>query len=224
MRRLIFSALPPSLLAFDMTPERTAVVRHGLYLNYATIGYNVLEAVVALIAGVMAGSVALVGFGFDSVIEVSASGAAQWRLHADVDPTHREHTERITVHLIGWSFLLLAVYIAYDSGRTLLLRERPDRSVLGVVILTLSLIVMPFLAHAKRRVALTLGSRALEAEAKQTSLCAYLSAIALVGVLLNAAVGWWWADPMCALAMVPIIAKEGIDHVRGAATCADGCE
>jgi divalent metal cation (Fe/Co/Zn/Cd) transporter len=204
------------------TPDattRAALVRRGLKLNYATIAYNVVEAVVSLVAGILAGSVALVGFGIDSVIEVTASGAAQWRLRADVDRARRERVERITVRVIGWSFLALAVYVALDSVMSLWLRERPDRSMLGTVILALSVIVMPVLARAKRRVARALGSAALGADATQTSLCAYLSIIALVGVALNALAGWWWCDPAAALAMVPIIAKEGVDGIRAKSHC-----
>ena len=208
------------------TPDattRAALVRRGLKLNYATIAYNVVEAVVSLAAGIVAGSVALVGFGIDSVIEVTASGAAQWRLHADVDHVRRERVERITVRVIGWSFLGLATYVAVDSVMSLWFRERPDRSMLGMVILALSVIVMPVLARAKRRVARALGSAALEADATQTSLCAYLSVIALVGVALNALAGWWWCDPAAALAMVPIIAKEGVDGVRAKPHCDTCC-
>ena len=208
------------------TPDattRAALVRRGLKLNYATIAYNVVEAVVSLSAGIVAGSVALVGFGIDSVIEVTASGAAQWRLRADVDHVRRERVERITVRVIGWSFLGLATYVALDSIMSLWFRERPDRSMLGTVILALSVIVMPVLARAKRRVARALGSAALEADATQTSLCAYLSVIALVGVALNALAGWWWCDPAAALAMVPIIAKEGVDGVRAKSHCDTCC-
>jgi divalent metal cation (Fe/Co/Zn/Cd) transporter len=194
-----------------------------LALNFLTIGYNTLEAAVALIAGSVAGSVALVGFGIDSVIEVSASIAAQWRLRADVDEHRRAQTEHITVRIIGWSFLALAAYVLVDSSMTLWQRERPERSTVGVVILTLSVIVMPVLARAKRKVAHALDSRALEADAVQTSLCAYLSAIALMGVALNALLGWWWADPVAALLMVPIIAKEGVEGLRGGDRCEDSC-
>jgi divalent metal cation (Fe/Co/Zn/Cd) transporter len=203
--------------------DRAVLVRRGLRLNYLTIGYNAFEAVVALIAGSVAGSVALVGFGVDSVIEVSASAAAQWRLRVDVDKERRERIERVTLKIIGSSFLALAGYVLVDSGKTLLRREHPERSTLGLIILVLSVIIMPVLARAKRRVARALDSRALEADAVQTSLCAYLSAIALVGVALNALLGWWWADPLAALAMVPIIAKEGIEGLRGHDTCEDGC-
>jgi divalent metal cation (Fe/Co/Zn/Cd) transporter len=202
--------------------DRQMLVRRGLWLNYATITYNLVEAIVSLVAGYLAGSVALVGFGVDSVIEVTSSGAAQWRLRADLDPRHRERVERITVRVIGWSFLALAAYVLYESATTLWRRERPAPSVVGIVILALSVIVMPLLARAKRRVARQLASRALEADAMQTSLCAYLSVIALAGVAANAAFGWWWADPVAALAMVPIIAREGLEGIRGHDSCA-GC-
>src|SRR4051812_39640726 len=167
-----------------MTGTRALLVQRGLRLNYLTIGYNSLEAVVALAAGIVAGSVALVGFGIDSVIEVSASLAAQWRLRSDVDPHRRERVENITMRIIGGTVLALAVYIAYDSLHTLLRREAPSGSLAGVVLLVLSVVVMPLLARAKRQVAAGLGSGALTADAMQTSLCAYLSVIALVGVAL----------------------------------------
>jgi divalent metal cation (Fe/Co/Zn/Cd) transporter len=197
-----------------MLPSRAALVRRGLLLNWLTIGYNVLEAVVSLAAGVLAGSVALVGFGVDSVIEVTASGAAQWRLRADLDERRRASVERGTRRVIGWSFLALAAYVAYESATALWSREQPERSIVGLIILALSVVVMPALARAKRRVARAMASGALASEAKQTSLCAYLSAIALTGVALNALAGWWWADPVAALAMVPVIAREGLEGVR----------
>lgn len=199
--------------------ERAALVRHGLWLNYLTIAYNTFEAVASLVAGVAAGSVALVGFGVDSLIEVTSSGAAQWRLRADLEHARRERVERVTVRIIGGYFLALAAYVLVDSAKALWLRERPERSVVGIVILALSVIVMPLLARAKRRIAVAMGSRALAADAQQTSLCASLSALALAGVLVNALLGGWWADPVAALAMVPIIAKEGFEGVRGEASC-----
>ncbi|HEX6537362.1 MAG TPA: cation transporter [Gemmatimonadaceae bacterium] len=205
-----------------MSDARMALARRGLRLNYLTIAYNVLEAVVSLAAGLLAGSIALVGFGLDSVIEVTASGAAQWRLRADADATRRERAERVAHRVIGWCFLALAVYVVSDSARSIWFHERAEPSLVGITILALSVVVMPVLARAKRRVALAMGSGALRSEATQTSLCAYLSAIALAGVALNALVGWWWADPVAALAMVPIIAKEGFAGVRGD-TCDDAC-
>jgi divalent metal cation (Fe/Co/Zn/Cd) transporter len=208
-------------VTFPDAVQRGVLIRRGLLLNYATIAYNFLEAVVSLVAGAMAGSVALVGFGIDSVIEVTAAVAAQWRLRADIDRARRERAERITLRVIGWSFLALAAYVAADSATSLWFRERPERSPIGIVMLALSVVIMPVLARAKRRVARELRSTALEADATQTSLCAYLSVIALAGVALNAAVGWWWCDPVAALAMVPIIAKEGVEGIRADAHCDD---
>ena len=204
-----------------MTATRPALVRRGLRLNYLAIGYNTLEAIVALAAGIVAGSVALVGFGVDSVLEVTASLVAQWRLRADLDPIRRERVEHLTVRIIGGTFLALATYVAYESINTLVAREEPDGSVVGVILLSMSVIVMPLLARAKRRVAGDLGSSALTADARQTSLCAYLSVIALAGVALNTLLGWWWADPLAALAMVPIIVKEGVEGLRGETACAE---
>ena len=225
--RVVSRTAPPvSSIAVRSTPNdpiRAALVRRGLRLNYLGIGYNVLEAIVAVGAGLVAGSVALVGFGFDSVIEVTASGAAQWRLRSDLDPHRRERVERHTARIIGWSFLALALYVAVDSVNALVHRDAPERSVTGLVLLALSAAVMPVLARAKRRVARALASGALEADAMQTSLCAYLSIIALAGVGLNAVAGWWWADPVAALAMVPIILKEGLEGVRRETLCADDC-
>lgn len=201
---------------------RSALVRRGVVLNGLTLGYNVLEAVISLIAGVMAGSIALVSFGADSVIEVSASVAALWRLRLDADLHRRARVEQATLRIVGWCFLALAVYVAIDSVKTLWLREIPEVSILGIAITALSVVVMPVLARAKRRVAGELSSAALRAEAMQTLLCAYLSAITLGGLALSAAFGWWWADPTAALCMVPIIAKEGLEGVRGVA-CDDCC-
>jgi divalent metal cation (Fe/Co/Zn/Cd) transporter len=202
-----------------MTAARADLVSRGLRLNWLTLGYNTVEAVVSLVAGLVAGSVALVGFGFDSAIEVSAALAAQWRLRADLDPVRRARVERTTHRIIGVSFIALAGYIAVESTATLIGREAPEPSPVGLLILALSVLVMPVLARAKRRVARALESRALAADATQTSLCAYLSAIALAGVGLNAAFGWWWADPAAALLMVPIIAREGVEGVRGESEC-----
>jgi len=199
--------------------DRGTLVRRGLLLNYATALYNSLEAIIALGAGFAAGSVALVGFGFDSVIEVSASAAALWRLHTDADHARRERNELITLRLVGISFLALAIYVAVGAVRALLSREPPGESPVGIALAVLSLVVMPLLARAKRRVALGLGSGALVAETQQTMICTYLSGILLGGLLLNAVAGWWWADPLAALAMVPLIAHEGIEALRGRDAC-----
>ena len=203
----------------DLALARSALVRRGLLLNWITIGYNAVEAIISVAAGVASGSVALLSFGVDSGIEVTSSVAAHWRLRADTDPERRERVEQLTHRIIGASFLALAAYVTIESVMTLWRREAPEASPVGLVILALSVLVMPVIARASRRVARALGSRALEADAAQTSLCAYLSVIALLGVGLNAALGWWWADPVAALVMVPIIAKEGVEGVRGETDC-----
>jgi divalent metal cation (Fe/Co/Zn/Cd) transporter len=208
-----------------MTPEmiaRPELIRRGKQLEYATIGYNSLEGIIAIAAGLFAASVALVGFGFDSVIEVISGATLLWRLHADVDEERREVVEQRALRIVGWSFLLLAAYVTFDAGKALLRREAPDESVIGIAIASLSLVVMPLLVRAKRRVAKAIGSRALDADATQTALCTWLSAILLGGLLLNALAGWWWADPVAALVMVPIIVREGLEGIRGE-RCEDGC-
>jgi divalent metal cation (Fe/Co/Zn/Cd) transporter len=205
------------------TTERQGIVRRGQWLTWATLLYNSLEAVLSIGAGVVAGSVALVGFGIDSVIEFTASVAGLWRLHADIDPLARVRAERHTVRLIGLSFLALAAYVTYEAVQSLFARRAPQESLLGIVIAATSVIVMPLLARAKRRVAVRLASGALIAEARQTQICAYLSAILLVGLALNATVGWWWADPTAALGMAPLIAWEGVQALRGRPVCCDGC-
>jgi divalent metal cation (Fe/Co/Zn/Cd) transporter len=190
---------------------RQMLVRRGNRLTWATLGYNSLEAVLSIGAGIAAGSVALIGFGVDSVIELSSSTAALWRLRADAAQVDRERAERQALRFIGVCFLLLAAYVLVDALRTLFTRAAPEESPLGIAIAIGSLIVMPLLARAKRRVAAALESGALRAEARQTELCTWLSAILLAGLLLNATVGWWWADPVAALAMVPLIGREGIE-------------
>lgn len=197
------------------TDERRVAVRRGLRLNDVTIAWNGVEAGLSLVVGILAGSVALVGFGLDSVIELAASGAARWRLRAEANDARRAYVEARSRVLTGWTFIALTAYIALDAARALWLIERPERSLAGIVVLAVSAIGMPLLARAKRRVASGLASPALRAEATQTSLCGYLSLIALAGVALNAAFGWWWADPLAALAMTPIIAAEGLENLRG---------
>lgn len=205
------------------TGLRQTLVNRGLLLNYVTLGYNSLEGLIAIAAGLTAGSIALVGFGLDSVIEVSASLAALWRLYRDTDERHRARAEQATLRIVGALFLALATYVTVDATLALYTRTAPDESIVGIVLAALSLAVMPLLAREKRRVALALGSGALVAEARQTLFCTYLSAILLGGLLLNAAVGWWWADPLAALVMVPIIAKEGLEGIRGRSACANCC-
>src|SRR5215470_12928249 len=194
---------------------RPELVRRGQRLEYFTIGYNWLEGVISIVAGLIAGSVSLVGFGLDSAIEVASGAALLWRLHHDLDPARREQVERSTLRIVGWCFVVLAAYIAYESGSTLIRQTAPERSIPGIIVAAASVVVMPVLARAKRRVAYGIGSGAMHADSRQTDFCTYLSAILLGGLLLNAAFGWWWADPVAGLVMVPIIAKEGVDGVRG---------
>jgi divalent metal cation (Fe/Co/Zn/Cd) transporter len=201
---------------------RAAAVHRGLSLEYFTVAWNLLEALVALASGAAAGSIALIGFGLDSLIEVSSGGILLWRLHSDHDEQRRESAERRALQLVGISFLALATYVAGDSVATLVKREVPERSLVGIALAIASLVTMPLLARGKRKVALTLGSPALQADSRQTDICAYLSVILLLGLLLNAAFGWWWADPAAGLIMVPLIVYEGIQALRGK-TCCDGC-
>lgn len=203
--------------------ERAALVKRGRLLEYFTIGWNLLEGIIAVGSGIIAGSPSLVGFGFDSFIESTSGAALLWRLRVDDEET-RERREQIALRLVGVCFLLLAAYVTYDSVTTLIWRELPERSLMGIIILIVSLIVMPILARSKRSVARKIKSRALEADSKQTDLCVYLSAISLGGLGLNALFGWWWADPVAALVMVPIIVNEGIQGLRSEACCDDeGC-
>jgi divalent metal cation (Fe/Co/Zn/Cd) transporter len=199
--------------------KRASLVKRGRKLEYFTIGYNSLEGLVAIVAGLIAGSIALVGFGFDSLIEVTSGAALLWRLHADVDEANRERVEAITLRIVGICFLVLAAYVSLDSIKSLLRHEPPEESIPGIFLAIASLVVMPLLVRAKRKVARGIQSSALMADAKQTEVCTYLSAILLAGLLLNALLGWWWADPVAALIMVPIIVKEGADALRGDTCC-----
>ncbi len=195
--------------------ERAALLRRGRWLEIFTIVYNSLEGIIAIVAGSFAGSIALVGFGIDSVIEVISGSTLLWRLNTRRDHADAERSERIALKIVGISFLALALYIVVDSGISLVRREEPNESIPGIVLAAVSLIVMPLLVRAKRKVARSIKSQALLADAKQTQICTWLSAILLGGLVLNALFGWWWADPVAALAMVPIIVKEGLEGLRG---------
>ena len=201
--------------------DRPALLRRGRQLEYFTVLYNSLEGLVGVVAGLLAGSIALVGFGVDSAIEVTSGAALLWRLHQDRDPIRRESRERLTLQIVGVCFLALALYIGSESLLSLVRKEAPARSLAGVGLAVASLVVMPLLAHAKHGVARALESAALTADARQTDFCTYLSAILLGGLLLNAALGWWWADPVSALIMVPIIAREGVMALRAKACCSE---
>jgi len=203
--------------------EEATLLARGRRLEYLTIAWNGLEAAVSLGAGLLAGSIALLGFGLDSVIEVASALVLLWRLQPEMVPQRREVIERRAHRLVGLCFVLLAAYVAFESGRALWLHAISERSIPGIAIACAALIVMPSLGRAKRKVAAQLSSGALHSDSRQADFCAYLSAILLAGLLLNWLLGWWWADPAAALIMVPIIAREGVQGLRGKG-CGDcGC-
>ena len=197
--------------------ERTAIVRRGRRLEYFTIAWNAFEGLVAVVAGAVAGSISLVGFGIDSFIEVTSGSVLLWRMSVDAEVHRRELNERRALRIVGACFLLLATYIVYESAFDLWSRRAPEHSIPGIILACVSLIVMPLLSRAKRKVGRALGSAAMHADAKQTEFCTYLSAILLAGLLLNMLFGLWWADSVAALIMVHIIAKEGIEGLQGKA-------
>lgn len=200
--------------------ERRLNVLRGRRLEYFTIGWNALEGLVAVIAGVFASSISLVGFGIDSFIEVTSGSVLLWRMSVDADIQRRERNERRALKIVGGCFLVLAAYITYESAVDLWSKKAPERSVFGIVLACVSLVVMPLLSRAKRKVGRALGSAAMHADAKQTEFCTYLAGILLAGLLFNALLGLWWTDPVAGLVMVPIIAKEGIAGLQGNA-CGD---
>ena len=187
---------------------RPRAVRRAVILNRVTLGYNAAEAVIALTAGVLAGSISLVGFGLDSVVEVSASLVLMWRLAAERRDGCTQETDARATKAVALSFAALAGYVGIEAFRQLLSGDAPDGSPVGITLTALSLAVMPFLARAKRRVAPALGSRAQVAEANQTALCALMSAVVLVGLAANAMRGWWWADPIAGLSIAALAAIE----------------
>ena len=207
------------LAMVEIVLNRQSAARRGKRLEYFTIAWNTLEGLVAVISGAMAGSVSLVGFGVDSFIEVTSGSTLLWRMSVDADERSRERNEKLSLKIVGSCFLALAVYVAYESASDLFSRKQPEHSIPGIVLACVSLVVMPLLSRAKKKVGGSLSSAAMHADAKQTDFCVYLSAILLVGLLLNAGLGWWWADPIAALVMVPIIAKEGIDGIKARTCC-----
>lgn len=219
--------------------ERRAVLRRRIRLLVAaTISYNVIEAIIAISAGTLAGSVALIGFGLDSVVEVSSAAAIAWQF-ARPDPESRE---RAALRVVAFSFFALAAFVTVEALRTLFTADEPERSTVGIVLVAISVVVMPFLSWAQRRAGREFGSASAVADSKQTLLCTYLSAAVLVGLVLNAALGWWWADPAAALGLAMVAVREGREALRGDAcrtpvrlsdedaampgngcTCAGGC-
>jgi divalent metal cation (Fe/Co/Zn/Cd) transporter len=197
-------------------PREAVLRRRVRWLVAATITYNVVEAVVAITAGTIASSVALVGFGLDSVIEVSSAAAVAWQF-AGRDPARRE---RVALRVIAWSFFALAAFVTAESVRALVGVREPEQSVVGVVLVAVSVVVMPFLSSAQRAAGRELGSASAVADSRQTLLCTYLSAAVLVGLVLNAALGWWWADPVAALGLAAVAVREGRAALRGDVCCA----
>ncbi|MEH0935733.1 cation diffusion facilitator family transporter [Micromonospora psammae] len=220
-----------------LTPERRAVLsRRSLWLAYATAGYNLLEGLVAIAAGAAASSTALIGFGLDSFVEVSSAAVLIWQFRSRVP----EDRERLALRLIGASFFALAAWVTFDAARSLLAGGDADASPVGIGLAVASLLVMPLLVRAKRRTGRELGSATVMADSTQTMLCTWLSAVLLVGLVLNAAWGWSWADPIAALVIAGVAVKEGVEAWRGehcddcgplpadatadpGSDCADGC-
>ncbi|MEV2215041.1 cation transporter [Streptomyces sp. NPDC050997] len=199
--------------------RREALARRIRLLVAATITYNVIEAIAALTAGTIASSTALIGFGLDSVIEVSSAAAVAWQFSTR-DHAVREAREHRTLRIISLSFFALAAYVTIDAVRALAGTGEADRSLPGIALAALSLAVMPFLSAAQRRAGHELGSASAVADSKQTLLCTYLSAVLLAGLVLDAALGWSWADPVAALAIAAIAVKEGRDAWQGKGCCA----
>lgn len=204
----------------SVTPSRSQLLRHGIRLEVATVGWNLVEGIVAVSAGLLASSVALVGFGLDSFVETTSGAIVWWRLRAELRsesvPERAEVLEHRASRMAGGLLLALAAYIVFDAGRRLLgFGAEAQESPVGMVLTAISLVVMPILGRSKLRTASALGSGALRADAYETIACSWLSLTTLVGLGLNAALGWWWADPLAALVIVPLIIREGLESWRG---------
>ena len=196
--------------------ERARLGRRAQLLAGASVAYNVIEAVVAIAAGVVASSVALVGFGLDSVVEVSSGLIILWQFRHRLPETR----ERQALRLMAFSFFALAGYVTFESVRALFFGGEPDASPVGIGLAAASLVIMPFLSWAQRRTGKALGSNAVVADSTQTLLCTYLSAVLLVGLVLNATLGWGWADPIAGLVIAAVAVREGIEAWRGEGCCA----
>jgi divalent metal cation (Fe/Co/Zn/Cd) transporter len=219
---LLMSALPatPVSLTIELTPARRDVLtRRVRLLVGATIAYNIIESVVAITAGTSASSSSLLGFGFDSVIEVSSAAAVAWQFSAR-DHGRREAREHVALRVTACAFFALAVFVTIDSVRSLLGADRASESTIGIALAAFSLLIMPMLSAAQRRAGRSLGSGSAVADSKQTLLCTYLSAVLLAGLSANAAFGWWWADPAAGLVIAVLAVKEGRDAWRGEGCCA----
>jgi cation diffusion facilitator family transporter len=200
--------------------ERSRLLRRGVTLEYATVAWNVVEGVIAVAAGLVASSVALIGFGVDSFVETASAAVVGWRLRAEslghADEERAERLERRAGRIAGALLLALAAYIVVDAGRRLLgFGAEATESVVGIALTAVSLVAMPLLGWVKLRTATDLKSGALRADAYETIACAWLSLATLTGLVLNLTLGWWWADPLAALAIVPLVVREGIEGLRG---------
>ena len=198
---------------------RPITLKRGLRLEYLTVGWNVLEGIIAVGAGIAAGSIALIGFGVDSFVETISGAVIIWRLMAETRGRHDdeaiERIEQRAERLVGVAFMLLAAYVAFEAVRSLINRDAPEASPVGIALTALSIVVMLWLARAKRRVGEALGSRAMIADAQQTYACWYLSVVTLAGLALNAVFGFWWADPVAALGIAVLLVREGIEALNG---------
>jgi len=202
--------LDMSEMSQPTAPERSSLRRRGLLLEYLTIGWNIVEAVVAFFAGIAAGSIALIGFGLDSLIEVFAATVVVWELRGVAGDR-----ERKALRLIAVSFFVLAAYVSVEAIRDLAVGSEAAESDIGIALAAVSLVVMPVLGVMKRRVGRAMDSRTLVADSTETLLCSYLSAILLAGLVLNATVGWWWADPLAAIGIAALAAREGLEAWTG---------
>ena len=209
-------------MALTEPTTREQAVSRQKWLTAATIGWNGVEGVIAIAAGLAAGSVSLIGFGLDSGVEVSAALILAWRLAQERRVGCKQEADRLAQRLIAVSFAALAVYVGVESVRDLVLADRPGQSLVGIVMAALSLATMPLLSRAKRRLAPLMGSRAVEAEANQTILCSLMSGALLVGLGANAALGWWWADPLAGLCIAAAAAYAAVATWR-ADSLADTC-
>ncbi|MGW5381017.1 cation transporter [Nocardia sp. NPDC003963] len=216
MASLGLPSLPSAVTASRADPDRKAVLARRIrWFVAATITYNVLEAIIALSEGARVSSTALIGFGLDSVIEVSSAAAVAWQF-AGRDPEARE---RVALRVIAFSFFALALYVTVDAIRALSGFGEARHSTVGIALAVASLVIMPVLSVAQRRAGRELGSASAVADSKQTLLCTYLSAVLLVGLLLNSLFGWSWADPIAALAIAAIAVKEGRNAWKGDTCC-----
>jgi hypothetical protein len=212
---LQLTTAPPSTWIAD-PGERRRLGRRAQLLAAASVTYNVVEAVVAITAGLVAGSVALVGFGLDSIVEVSSGLIILWQFRHRLPETR----ERQALRMLGISFFALAVYVTVESLRSLIGGSSPDTSPVGMGLAVASLIVMPLLSVAQRRTGMKLGSNAVVADGTQTLLCTYLSAVLLLGLVLNATLGWGWADPIAGLVIAAVAVREGLEAWKGNGCCA----